>query len=229
MKKTMLVLVLIASAAGTILSCKHIPPDTLPPTTGGGNTGTATVCFESEVLPIFQINCAKSNCHNATTAESGYVFDSYQNIIRKKIIPGNATNSKVFQVLFETGSDKMPPAPNPDLTVAQKALIGRWINEGVKNTTNCGTGCDTTQFKYTANIGVIMTNYCVGCHAGTAPSAGINLSNHAGVAGVANSGRLYNAVAHSAGYSPMPQNTAKLSDCQISQIRKWILNGALNN
>lgn len=212
-----------------VISCKHVPPELPTPTPGGGGTGANTVCFESEILPIFQSNCAKSNCHDAASAQDGYVFDSYQNIIRKKIIPGNATNSEVYEVLFKTGSDRMPQPPNPELTSAQKALIGRWINEGAKNTTNCGTNCDTTQFKYAANISVMMTNYCVGCHAGPAPSANINLSNHAGVAAVAISGRLYNAVTHTSGYSPMPQNANKLSDCQLTQIKKWVVNGALNN
>lgn len=222
-------MVLITGTLLLVISCKHVPPELPIPPPGGGGTGTNTVCFESEILPIFQSNCAKSSCHDAATAQGGYVFDSYQNIIRKKIIPGNATNSEVYEVLFKSGSDRMPQAPNPDLTTEQKALIGRWINEGAKNTTNCRTNCDTTQYKYAANISIIMTNYCVGCHGGPTPSANINLSNHAGVAAVAISGRLYSAVSHAAGYSPMPQNANKLSECQLTQIKKWVVNGALNN
>lgn len=213
-------------------ACKHTPPEITipdPPAGGGGSTGTTRVCFETEILPLFQSNCAKSGCHDAATHTEGYVFDSYQNIIRKDIIPGNASNSEVYEVLFEDGNDKMPPAPNPDLTAAQKALIGRWINEGALNTTNCGTTCDTSNFKYSTAVSVITSAYCVGCHAGTAPSAGINLSSYAGVAAVAQSGRLYNAITHTAGYSPMPKNAAKLSDCQITQVRKWIESGTPNN
>jgi mono/diheme cytochrome c family protein len=229
MKKIILPLMLFCSAFLFLASCKHVPMDAIPAPAGGGSIGTSTVCFESDILPIFQTNCAKSGCHNSITAEKGYVFDSYPNIIRKGIIPNNATNSKVFNVLFETGNDKMPPAPNPDLSIAQKALIGRWINEGATNSSNCGSTCDSTQFKYGANVSVIISNYCLGCHAGSAPSANINLSNYAGVAAMASSGRLYGAVTHSAGFAPMPQNASKLNDCQISQIRKWTLTGAPNN
>jgi uncharacterized membrane protein len=234
MKNLLTVCMLLLVLCYPELSCKHLPPENLPPAPGGGvggggGTGTTAICFESEVLPIFQSNCAKSNCHDAASAKDGYVFDNYQNIIRKNIIPGNATNSKVYKVLFETGNDKMPPAPNADLTAAQKAVIGAWINDGAKNTVNCSSNCDTTQFKYAADISKIMTGYCVGCHGGTAPSAAINLSAHQGVAAVAASGRLYNSVIHAAGYSAMPQNANKLSDCQITQIRKWIANGAPNN
>lgn len=215
-------------------ACKHTPPETVipdPPTGGGtgGGPGSTRVCFETEVLPLFQSNCAKSGCHDAATHTEGYIFDSYENIMRKDIIPGNASNSEVYEVLFEDGNDKMPPPPNPDLTAAQKALIGRWINEGALNTTNCGTNCDTTNFRFSTAVSVITNTYCVGCHSGSAPSGGINLSSYAGVAAAAQSGRLYNAITHAAGYSPMPKDAAKLSDCQITQIRKWIQSGTPNN
>ncbi len=224
---TILVFILLFAA------CKHTPPEQVappPPSGGGGGGGGNTlVCFESEVLPIFQSNCAKSGCHDAITQEKGYVLDSYANIIRKGIVVGSATNSEIYEVLFETGNDKMPPAPNPDLTPAQKALIGRWINEGARNTTNCSTGCDTTQYKYGANISLIMSNNCTGCHGATAPSANINLTTHAGVSAQANNGRLSGAITHSAGYSPMPKNASKLSECQITQVMKWVADGAPNN
>lgn len=238
MKNLSAVALTIIAFIAFFAACKHTPPEqTTPPTVsgpgtgGGGGTGTGStaVCFESEVLPIFQSNCAKSGCHDAASHQKDYVFDSYNNIIRKGIVFGNATNSKVYKVLFETGDDKMPPLPNADLTPAQKALIGRWINEGAVNTINCGTGCDTTQFKYGANISLIFTNNCVGCHGGSAPSANINLSNYAGVTAQVANGRLEGAITHSPGYSPMPKNAAKLSDCQITQIKKWIADGAPNN
>jgi hypothetical protein len=187
------------------------------------------VCFESEILPLFQSNCAKSGCHDAATQTKGLILDNYSNIMRKYIVPGKADNSKIYQVLFENGKDKMPPAPNADLTAVQKALIGKWINEGAKNTVNCNTTCDTTQFKYAANISVIITTFCTGCHSGTAPSGNIDLSNYNNVKIQATNGRLVGAVTHAAGYAAMPKDAAKLKDCQITQIRKWIAAGALNN
>ena len=233
MKKLLAVALTIIILVFVFGACKHTPPDQIvpPPASGGGGggTGNTTVCFETEILPIFQSNCAKSGCHDAITHEKDYIFDSYANIIREGIVFGNATNSEVYEVLFETGNDKMPPAPNPDLTPAQKALIGKWINEGAVNTTNCGTSCDTAQFKYGANISLIMSNYCTGCHGGTAPSANINLTTHAGVSAQATNGRLTGAITHTAGYSPMPKNAAKLSDCQIIQVKNWVAAGAPNN
>lgn len=210
-------------------ACKHeIPgvpapePPTIPP-------GSNLVCFESEVLPIFISNCAKSGCHDAASHEEGYVLDSYDNIIREGIIPGDANDSEIYEVLFETGNDKMPKPPNPDLTAEQKALIGRWINEGARNTVNCGTACDPTQFTYSGTIRNLLSTHCTGCHGGTAPSGNINLTIYDGVRAVALNGKLLGAVSHAPGFQPMPQGGNKLSDCQIGQIRSWIDAGTPNN
>lgn len=230
MKKLLFTVTVLTVTVFVINSCKHEVPalavDTTPIPGPVANNG---VCFESEILPLFQSNCAKSGCHDAATHTEDLVLDSYANIIRKDIIPGKADNSKLYRVLFETGKDKMPPAPNADLTAAQKALIGKWINEGAKNTTNCNNTCDSNQFKYGANISIIINSYCTGCHSGTAASGNIDLSTYNTVKIQATNGRLVGAVTHAAGYSAMPKNANKLSDCQITQIKKWVAAGALNN
>jgi hypothetical protein len=209
-------------------ACKHEIPQavvSVTPVTGGTNE----VCFESQILPIFQTNCAKAGCHDAATHTDDYIFDSYANIISKDVRPGNASNSKVYEVLFETGNKKMPRPPNTDLSPEQKALIGRWINEGAKNTVNCNVNCDSSQFKYSFNVSVTLNTYCLGCHSGTTPSGSIDLSTYINVKNIALSGRLVGAVSHAPGYSAMPKNASKLSDCQITQIRKWVNAGAPNN
>lgn len=229
MKKIFSILAVLIIALTVINACKHEIPQAITGSPAPVPGGTGEVCFEAQILPIFQSNCAKSGCHDAATHEKDYVFDSYINIIRKDVRPGNAANSKVYKVLFETGDKKMPPLPNSDLTTDQKALIGKWINEGAKNTVTCGSVCDSNQFKYSTNVSVIIGTYCLGCHSGSAPSGGINLSGYNGVRNVAVSGRLVGAVSHAPGYSPMPKNASKLSACQIAQIRKWVSSGAPNN
>ncbi|MEQ1554983.1 MAG: hypothetical protein ABL929_12430, partial [Ferruginibacter sp.] len=211
-------------------SCKHEEPIAIIDTTPiAGSVVNNGVCFESEILPIFQSNCAKSGCHNIGTHASDLVLDNFSNITRKYITPYNANLSKMYKVLFETGSDKMPQIPNPDLTSSQKTLIGKWINEGAKNTVNCNSNCDSSQFKFAANITPLLNTYCVGCHGGTSPSANINLSIYNGVKQQAVNGRLVGAITHAPGFSPMPQAISKLSDCQIAQVKKWVAAGALNN
>jgi len=230
MKKLIFCIGLFTTLLLVVISCKHeVPVQQVNPNPLPGPVANNGVCFESDILPLFKSNCAKAGCHDATTHEENLILDSYANIMRKDIVPGNADGSKIYRVLFETGSKKMPPAPNADLTAAQKALIAKWINEGAKNTINCNSTCDTTQFKFGANISPIMNTYCTGCHAGTAPSGGIDLSNYANVKIQATNGRLVGAVTQAAGYSPMPKDAPKLSECQLIQIRKWVAAGALNN
>lgn len=190
------------------------------------NDKAAPVCFESDVLPIFQSSCAKSGCHDVASHKEGYVLDSYKHIMQGEgIVPGKPFESEIFQKIY---SGEMPPRGNTPLTDAQLKTIGRWIKQGAQNTTNCG-GCDTSQYTYGATISVIMQTNCTGCHSGTNPSGGINLSTYSGVQTVALNGRLVGAVTHAPGYSPMPKGAAMLSDCNITQIEKWVNAGAPNN
>ena len=226
----------------TIYACKHTvdtPPITGGGTGGGGGTppapGTGTgqnqfVCFD-DVLPIFRSSCAKSGCHDAASKQDGYILDSYANIMNKGIKPGNAEDSDIYEAITEDDNDedRMPQKPNPPLTKEQKELIKKWINEGAKNTTNCSTGCDVNVFSYSAGIKPILDANCVGCHNGPSAPLGINLTTYTGVKTVASNGRLLGAVTHQAGFKPMPQGSAKLSDCKISQIQKWVQAGAPNN
>lgn len=190
------------------------------------DASAAQVCFEGDVLPIFQSSCAKSGCHDAASHKEGLVLDSYKNIVRGEgIVPGNARASELFQSIV---SGKMPPGSNPKLTSTQVATIRKWINQGAKNTTNCLT-CDTSIYSYSGAISAILGTNCVGCHTGISGGGGIDLSTYTGVRTVALNGHLVGTVTHAAGYSPMPLGGAMLSDCNITQIEKWVASGAANN
>lgn len=226
--KKAIIVVMAIGALFTQYSCKHeIPAVIVDP---NDTTGTTGVCFESEILPIFQSNCAKSGCHDAASRSDDYQLDSYANIVRRGIIAGRAGNSEIYEVITETDpSDIMPQPPNAPLTAAQINLIGTWINEGAKNTSNCAGTCDSTSFKYGTDIRPILQTHCLGCHSGAAPSgAGIALDTYDGVKLHVDINSLYPAITHT-GSSPMPKNGPKLSDCKITKIRKWIAAGAPNN
>lgn len=211
-------------------SCIHEP--ILGELSTDGETSTSEcvpndgVCFESSVLPIFVSQCAQSGCHDSKSKEEGYILDSYSNIIKKGISPGNATGSKLYKVLFETGEDRMPP--NGSLSLAQKDSIAAWINEGAKNTKNCNCFCDSTQYSYLAIIKPMLDNNCVGCHKPGSLGGNIDLSTYTVTETQALNGKLVGSVSHTVGYSPMPQG-GKLSDCEITQIKMWVEEGALNN
>jgi len=229
--------VLMTALFAALLSvdaCVHEPliEPVIPDEGEGGTTNPpdclsdGQVCFESSVLPIFISKCARSGCHNTTSHKEGYVLDSYTNIMKKGISPGNASGSKLYKVLFESGEDRMPP--DGSLTQAQKDSIKLWINQGAKNTTNCNCFCDTTQFLYAAVIQPIMSNNCVGCHKASSLGGNINLSTYAYVKAQVDNGKLWGSISHASGYKAMPQG-GKLPACQITQIEKWIADGAPNN
>jgi uncharacterized membrane protein len=226
MKKLVTGFVLFIGIAALVISCKHeIPFDPNNPPGGGGNGGADTgICFKNDILPIFQTRCAfTSGCHNATDRTEGYQLDSYENIISKGINKGNAADSKIYEVITEDNADKrMPQPPNAPLTTAQKDLIARWINEGAKNTSTCSASCDSSNFTFTTGVKPILETHCLGCHGGTAASGGsIKLGTYNDVKAQVASNALYPAITHTGGV-PMPQNGAKISDCKIAVIRKWI-------
>lgn len=222
--------ILLAAALFLIagfFSCKHEIP--VVPGSPGGGGGSTAVCFESEVLPIFQSYCARSGCHDAATASEEYVLDSYAHIVARGIRPGNAANSKIYEVLNKTNDDRMPQIPNEPLSAAQKSIIARWINEGAQNTTGCAPVCDSSSFTYSGNVKPILQTHCLGCHSGTAAAGGyIPLDTYDGIKEMVTGNYLLPAIQHT-GPSPMPKNGSKLSDCKIAIISKWIAAGAPNN
>ena len=186
------------------------------------------VCFEDEVLPIFQSNCTQSGCHNAQDKRDGYVLVDYANITSKGIEPGNYKDSKIYQSLI-SNREPMPKDPYDRLTDAQITTIALWIEEGAQNTTCASTSCDTTLVTYASTVKPIITDYCLGCHSGSAPSANISYETFAGVKATVTNGTFWGSINHDAGFSPMPKNANKLSTCQLNKIKKWINDGALDN
>lgn len=214
-------------------SCVHDPFIDPTALNGGessipGCTTNGQVCFESSILPIFISSCARVGCHDAKTKEEGFVLDSYTNIIKKGIAPGNANGSKLYNVLFATGSDQMPPKPDLPLSKAQKDSIAAWINQGAKNTVNCNCACDEAKFTYAAIVQPLITNQCVGCHKPGSLSGNVDLSTLSLIKTHVANGKLLGTITHASGFVAMPQG-AKLSNCQITQITKWIDAGTLNN
>ena len=93
---------------------------------------------------------------------------------------------------------------------------------------NCSV--DAANIRYSTTINTILTSYgCAGCHGNVAPSAGINLTTHAGIKTVATNGKLFGAIDHAPGFSPMPQGAAKMNACDIKKVKAWIDAGAPNN
>ncbi len=200
-----------------------------------------SVCFSRDILPIFNSNCAVPGCHSGTSPKEGVRLDSYTNIMRKGIVPGNPEASKIYTMITRTGAgkggdeendDRMPPPPRNPLTAGQIALIYRWISEGATNK-DCADipigGCDTTNVTYSKSIVSIINLNCAGCHGNVQPQGNINLTGYDNVKKVVNAGRLLGAIMHKSGFVPMPDNNMTLSDCYLRQFQIWIAAGAPNN
>ncbi|MHA8094990.1 hypothetical protein ACMH5Q_08845 [Aquirufa lenticrescens] len=189
-----------------------------------------TVYFQQTILPLITSNCAMSGCHDAISKKDGVILTDYTNIMREVKV-ASPTSSDLYKCLNETGKDRMPPAPAAEFSLANKALVLKWIQQGAKNNSCVATtvNCDTTGVSFSATVFPTLKTYCTGCHSGATPSAGIDLNSHAAVKVYAANGKLMGSINHSAGYKPMPSSTSKLGTCEISQIKAWIAEGTLNN
>jgi uncharacterized membrane protein len=171
-----------------------------------------------------------SGCHDAITHKEGIRLDNYANIISSGGIQvSNPTNSKIYRVMVNTGENQMPPPPAAVMTSTQLATISKWIGQGAKNNSCIESGCDTANVKYSTHIKPIIQNACQGCHSGTAPGGGINLATYAGVKAIADNGKFLGSISQLTGYSAMPKNGSKLTDCQITMVKLWINQGAPEN
>jgi uncharacterized membrane protein len=184
----------------------------------------AAICFERDILPIFNSKCAMSGCHDAGTAAEGYDLSNYKKIISDGIVKGKPNSSELYEVVAD---NEMPPKGYTKLSDAEKQMLYDWIADGAKNGINCAVKCDSAVSGFSAVIQPMMTKYCVGCHAYPNASAQVELSGYIGVKNAINQG-LLKSMDHS-GYYPMPKGGAKLSDCEINQVRNWIQRGAPND
>lgn len=79
---------------------------------------------------------------------------------------------------------------------------------------------------YNNDVKDIMFNYCVTCHGGTAPSAGLNLSTYAAVRQATEFGTLQQRMNSTT--SPMPAS-GMLSQDLRAIIDKWVQDGYPEN
>jgi cytochrome c553 len=181
----------------------------------------------NDIMPLIASNCTMSGCHDAITHADGVNLTTYDKIVRY-VSPGNASGSKLYKEVIRTDGDRMPPPPMPAFTTAQKTLLQKWINQGAKNN-SCSGRCDTATFTYSGAIKPLMDAKCTGCHNPGNLGGNIDVSTYAALKVIALNGKLYGSVAHQSGFSAMPKNAAKLSDCEITQVQKWITAGSQNN
>lgn len=230
-----------------VFSCKHDPiiSDPIDPVTpvdttngGGGGGSTGVLCdpdsiyFQNQVLPILVSNCTEAGCHNAQDAQEGIVLTSYASLMSTVEHAGSPDwdENELLEVITENDPDKrMPQSPNTPLTQDQINLIAGWIAQGARDNgcnENSG-GCATDNVSFTAFVQPLVQARCQGCHGGSAPQGGIDLTSYNKIKTVALNGKLYAAITRTSNW--MPRGGTKLDDCTAAKIKAWVDAGAPQN
>lgn len=225
-----LLILAVISSLLLINSCQHegIPASELDP-----------ICFSEKVLPVFKNSCGTTACHDAKTAESGYVFTDYASIM-KAITPGNASKSKAYMAMISPFTI-MPP--NNPLPQDKRIPIRLWIEQGAKETTCTpggvviGTKSGTNWACYERDIQPILMSSCAvsGCHNAASHKEGVDFSTYSKTlsqikAGNPSSSKLYQAITANPGTEDFmpPKPYSALSKAAIDTIYSWLKRGALN-
>ena len=91
------------------------------------------------------------------------------------------------------------------------------------------TDCLTENITYSLDIVPVLQSNCYVCHGQGINLGGITLEGYNSLKTYVDNGSFLGAIKHNAGYSPMPQGSPQILDCQIAKIEQWIQDGALNN
>lgn len=231
-QRPLFALSMVLSAIFLLPACTHeLPLDVHqstpdPPVLTDIPCSADTVYFINEIRPLIISSCAIAGCHDAITHEEGLNLTTYDNIMRL-VVKRNSGESKLYKVITARGEDIMPPPPHSPLTPEQTSSIKKWIDQGAFN--NSCNSCDSSNILYSTGIMPLLKNQCTGCHNSTNAGGNIDLTSFPRVKEIALNGVLLGSLEWKSGYKPMPQGGAKLSECDINRIKKWINAGALNN
>jgi hypothetical protein len=115
-------LVTIATTFLWTSSCRH---DTILP------AGLPEICFEKEVLPIFQNNCGMARCHDGL-GENRLSLNNYADISQMVVAYKPNSSSAYIAIISSGGENPMPPSG--PLTLENRTIIRLWIEQGARNT-----------------------------------------------------------------------------------------------
>ncbi len=90
--------------------------------------------------------------------------------------------------------------------------------------------CDTTNISYANDIKPILEQNCYPCHSNSVDYYGnLSFENFIHIQRVVDNGTLLKNIKHEPDGNPMPEDAAKLSDCNINKIEAWVNRGIPNN
>ena len=92
------------------------------------------VSFQTDIQPIFDQNCI--SCHNGTIEldfRTGNSYNALMSLPEESIIPGDADDSELIEMLKQNGDTDNPMPPSGPMPIAKINLFISWINEGALN------------------------------------------------------------------------------------------------
>lgn len=89
--------------------------------------------------------------------------------------------------------------------------------------------CEVTAVRYSVEVSSILQKNCYACHSTGSNLGNLLLDSYSTARSSAISGTLLGTVNHRPGFSPMPQDAPKLSDCDIQALQTWVDDGTPNN
>ncbi len=196
------------------------------------------ICFEREVLPIFQSNCSRTGCHDGGGGESRYVFTTYQGIL-EAVKPGDPSGSPAYTSLTNIWGEGMMP-PDQPLSQENRTLIRLWIQQGARYTTCPDTSGQGSYVNpracFDRDILPVLLSSCAisNCHDNVTAAEGYRFTSYANTlqavtAGYPLSSELYEKLVESDPSERMPPPPySPLPDYQIDSIYSWISYGAPN-
>lgn len=225
-------IVAIVIFIGLLFSCTHTANiDNLP-----------VICFDKDVLPVFQNNCAISGCHDGISHE-GRALNSYVSISRD-VTAGKPYASGLYQAIIGTGGEnRMPPAA--PLSLTNRTIVRVWIEQGANlttcndtSTTGGGGGGGTTgtlRACYSRDIQPVLSSHCAmaGCHDQGSHRGGYVFYSYASTMGAVHPGNpsgsaLYQSIIGGGEDQMPPSSKPQLTTAEIDSIRNWISYGALD-
>ncbi|MDP1796968.1 MAG: DUF1549 domain-containing protein, partial [Planctomycetaceae bacterium] len=102
-------------------------------------TATEKIHFSREILPILSDKCFHCHGPDEESRAADLRLDTKDGLFRRHddiytVVPGKADRSELVRRILSTDPDEMmpPPASNRSLTLQQKALLQRWVDEGAE-------------------------------------------------------------------------------------------------
>lgn len=190
------------------------------------------ISYAKQVAPLLKAQCV--GCHSPDNALGGLDLSSPAGIakggVSGPLFKGRDASASLLlqRINGEGGKPRMPMGFAP-LSAEQVGMLKAWVEQGAPT-----SGPSRT---FAKDVAPTLKAYCMPCHAGNSPSAGLDLSTENGFKLGGDSGPLFKAgdpknslilkrIRGEGGLPRMPMGFAPLNADRIAAIEAWIQEGA---